>query len=120
MKNRLLNVGLYFAAVIAMGSSALAQVRINEVLADNAGAVIGPGGASSDYVEIINLAGATTNIGGWKLTDTTSSSHSNAFAFPTGTTIPAGGYVVVWLALFCTFNRSCRSNFESGFREFFG
>jgi hypothetical protein len=89
--------GVLTIAATVVWNSAFAQVRINEVMADNGGAVTSPGGASSDYVELINLSPFTTNISGWKLTDTTSSSHSNAFVFPTGTTISAGGYLVVWL-----------------------
>jgi hypothetical protein len=65
-----------------------AQVRINEVMADNGGTVEAPGGGSPDYIELVNTGASATNIGGWKLTDTTSSSDSNLFVFPTGTVIP--------------------------------
>jgi hypothetical protein len=98
MKTRPLHtVGVLLIAATVVWNSAFGQVKINEVMADNGGAVIAPGGGSADYIELINLSGFSTNIGGWKLTDTTSSSFSNAYVFPVGTTIPAGGYLMVWL-----------------------
>src|SRR5436190_13130721 len=91
MKTRPLHaVGVLLVAATVVWNSAFAQVRINEVMADN-------GGGNPDYIELINLAGASTNIGGWKLVDSTSSSDTNAYVYPANTMISAGGYLVVWL-----------------------
>jgi hypothetical protein len=98
MKTRPLHTaGVLLIAATVVWNSAFGQVRINEVMADNGGAVTAPGGGSPDYIELINLSSFTTNISGWKLVDSTSSSDTNAYVFPANTFISAGGYLVVWL-----------------------
>jgi hypothetical protein len=98
MKTRPLHaVSVLVLAATLVWNTAFAQVRINEVMADNGGSVTAPGGGTSDYIELINLSNFPTNITNWKLTDSASSSFSNAYAFPPGTTIPAQGYLMVWL-----------------------
>ncbi|MGE4116199.1 MAG: lamin tail domain-containing protein, partial [Candidatus Nanopelagicales bacterium] len=59
-------------------------VRINEVESS--------GGAPGDWVELKNLATTAVDVSGLVLTD---SNPANAFAIPSGTTIPAGGYHVL-------------------------
>jgi hypothetical protein len=66
-------------------------VRLNEVLAENGGAV-NHGGTFPDYVEIQNTGGSSTNLAGWSLTD---DGNARKFVFPS-VEIPAGGYLVVW------------------------
>jgi hypothetical protein len=70
----------------------LGDVVINEVLADNAGSVTN-GGAFPDWVELHNRGGSLADISGWSLTD---DSDARKFVFPQGTTIPAGGFLVIW------------------------
>ena len=82
-------------ALVTGGASA--QVRMNEIMADNSGAVLAPGGGSSDYVELYNSGVSAVSLAGWKLTDTIVATFSNAFVFPAGTTIAPAGYLVVWL-----------------------
>ena len=83
--------------LVLMAGGASAQVRMNEIMADNSGAVTAPGGGSSDYVELYNSGVSSVSLAGWKLTDTIIATFSNAFVFPAGTTIAPAGYLVVWL-----------------------
>ncbi len=69
------------------GSSTSAQVTISELnynsdSASNAG----------DWIELWNYGSTALNISGWKLKD---GQDNHVFAFPTGTVIPANGYLVV-------------------------
>jgi len=67
-------------------------VRLNEVLADNAGAV-NHAGTFPDFIELLNNGGTPADLSGWSLTDDAS---ARKFVFPPGTSIAAGGYLVVW------------------------
>lgn len=66
-------------------------VRLNEILAENAGAV-NHNGTFPDYVELQNTGGAPVNLAGWSLTD---DGNARKFVFPS-VEIPGGGYLVVW------------------------
>lgn len=57
-------------------------VRINEINA----------AGNTDWIELHNTGATAVNIGGWLLSD---DSNPRQFAFPAGTTLGAGGYVVV-------------------------
>lgn len=70
----------------------LGDVVLNEIGADNGGSVTNDG-AFPDWVELHNRGGTETNIDGWSLTD---DSNARKFVFPGGTSIPAGGFLVVW------------------------
>lgn len=71
---------------------ALPTVRINELMADNTNAVPHEG-TFPDWVELHNAGAAPVSLAGWSLTD---NSDPRQFVFPSGTTIAAGGYLVVW------------------------
>jgi hypothetical protein len=71
---------------------ALGDVRLNEVLAENLSAV-NNSGTFPDYVELHNAGAGAAILDGWSLTD---DGNAQKFVFPDGTTIPAGGYLVVW------------------------
>jgi hypothetical protein len=70
----------------------LPAVRINELMATNLTAVPNAG-TYPDWIELHNSGGSPANIGGWSLTD---DGNPRKFVFGAGTTIPAGGYLVVW------------------------
>ena len=55
--------------------------------------VIANGGANPDYVELINRGATTLDISGYTITD--DPVVPAKFAFPVGTTIAAGGYLIV-------------------------
>ena len=65
-------------------------VVLSEVMAHNVSAVSN-GDRFSDYVELHNRSAAPVSLAGWVLVS------SNNFVFPVGTSIPADGYLVVWL-----------------------
>lgn len=69
------------------GSSASPQVTINEFNynADSAS-------NSGDWIELWNYGSTALNISGWKIKD---GQENHVFVFPTGTVIPANGYLVV-------------------------
>ncbi|HEV7866351.1 MAG TPA: lamin tail domain-containing protein, partial [Chthoniobacteraceae bacterium] len=69
------------------------DVVINEALADNQSAVSN-GGANPDYLELFNATGSNVSLNGWSLTDDVLV--PGKYNFPAGTTIPAGGYLVVY------------------------
>ena len=60
-------------------------VVLNELLADSA--------TSSDWVELHNTGSQAASLAGWSITD---DSDARKFVFPAGTSIAAGGYLVVW------------------------
>jgi hypothetical protein len=67
-------------------------VVINEVMAEN-GNVVPNGGFFPDWVELHNPGAQPVDLAGWSLSD---DSNPRKFVFPAGTTIAAGGYLVVW------------------------
>jgi len=76
--------------VVAPGSSPL---RINEVLASNGGAV-NHFGTTPDVIELYNASDVTVNLTGVRLTD--EMENPDKFIFPSGASIPARGYLVVY------------------------
>jgi len=73
---------------------AKSQVRINEFQASNAITIADPGnGEFNDWVELHNTGPSTITLTGWHLTD---SSDGLKWTFPGGTTIPAGGFLLIW------------------------
>lgn len=90
---------LMFAALAAtwlfVTPTSWAQVYLNELCADNGGAALSPGNTSPDYIELYNTNAVAVNLSGWALTD--DAAVTNKYLFPSGTTIPGKGYIVVWL-----------------------
>jgi len=68
-------------------------IRFNEVMAENSGAVINGITTNSDWLELFNTSGSTVNLASWSLSN---SGNARKYVFPGGTTIAAGGYLVVW------------------------
>ena len=83
---------ILLALTLASSASAL-TVTINEVMADNRTAVAN-GTSFPDYVELKNTTGAAITLIGWSLTNDTAIPAK--YAFPAGTSIAAGGYLVIW------------------------
>jgi len=70
-------------------------LRINEWMSENDGSVPDPtDGAGDDWFEIHNSTGQPVSLAGWKLSDTPSV--PSLFTIPTGWTIPANGFLLVW------------------------
>ncbi|WP_342379662.1 lamin tail domain-containing protein [Myxococcus stipitatus] len=60
---------------------------INEVLVNELGSDV-----SGEFVELVNTGSAAVSVGGWTVWDSGTMRHT----FPAGTTVPAGGVVVVF------------------------
>jgi hypothetical protein len=68
-------------------------VRIDEVLARNDSAV-NHAGTFPDMIELFNEGAATVDLSGMRLTD--DPANPNKFAFPNGTSLAAGAYLIVY------------------------
>ncbi len=75
-------------------SAVVSNVRINEVMASNKGAVPDENGDYPDWVELYNAGSAPADISGYGLSDDIVVLAK--WTFPQGTVIPAGGYLVVY------------------------
>jgi spore coat protein CotH len=69
-------------------------VLINELMADNEKSVADPQGDYDDWIELRNVTSEPFDLSGCYLTD--DPTNPRKWAFPAGTTIPAGGYLLVW------------------------
>jgi hypothetical protein len=67
-------------------------VLLNEVMARNTGALTN-GGTFPDWIELVNNGSSAANLAGWSLSN---DGNARKFVFPSGTSIPAGGYLVVF------------------------
>ncbi len=72
------------------GTAAITTVKINEVESNE--------GTPGDWFELINTGATPIDITGWKMLDNDDS--KTAYVFPSGSTIAAGGYLVVEEATF--------------------
>ncbi len=71
------------------------NVSINEWLADNAGTLADPAdGQFEDWFELYNPGDQTVDLGGYYLTDTLT--NTTKWLIPSGTAIPAHGFLLVW------------------------
>ncbi|HEX9985676.1 MAG TPA: DNA/RNA non-specific endonuclease [Thermoanaerobaculia bacterium] len=92
---------LCFLSIAGVASAASPNVVISQVYGGG-GATTGTPAYLNDYVELFNTSNAAVPIGGWSLqygsaTGNFASSSNNLYAFPAGTTIGAGKYLVVKL-----------------------
>jgi VCBS repeat-containing protein len=71
------------------------DLRINEVLAVNA-STHSHDGAHPDVIELYNYGSTAINLGGMTVSD--DPADTDKFIFPAGTTIPAGGYRLLYAA----------------------
>lgn len=74
--------------------AASTPVVINEFMAANSKTITDPQGENEDWIELHNVTDAPVSLTGRYLTD--ESDNPRKWAFPDGTTIPAGGYLLVW------------------------
>lgn len=77
-----------FHNVIAAGA-----VVINEFMADN-DLIPDPSGETDDWLELYNTTAAAVDLGGLYLSDSAAS--PTKWQFPAGTSLAAGGFLVVW------------------------
>ena len=70
-------------------------VVINELMAANTNSLADPQGQHEDWLELHNVTDNAVNLAGMYLTD--KADNLTKWAFPENTTIPARGYLIVWL-----------------------
>jgi hypothetical protein len=71
----------------------LPAIRFNEAMAENAGLITNGTTTNSDWLELYNAGTNAVSLANWSLSN---SGNARKYLFPTGTTIAAGGYLVVW------------------------
>jgi hypothetical protein len=90
--------GRVTAVLVVLGLTACAAygqgVVINEVMALNASTLADESGQYGDWLELYNPAAQAADVGGMYLSDDLQKPTS--WRIPTGTTIPAGGYLLFW------------------------
>ena len=70
-------------------------IVINELMASNTKSITDPQGQYEDWLELHNLSDNTVNLTGMYLTDKID--NLKKWEFPEDTSIPAHGYLIVWL-----------------------
>lgn len=73
---------------------ALGDVVINELLASNDAANVDENGDFDDWFELYNRGDDDADVSGWQVTD--DFGRDVPYPLPDGTTIPAGGYLLIW------------------------
>ena len=84
-------VGSANISVTNTAASSWAPVRINEWMASNHSFLDPADGQSDDWFELYNPTGAAVSLSSWSLADAVTS-----FTIPSGYSIPAGGFLMVW------------------------
>ncbi|MFY1831479.1 lamin tail domain-containing protein [Myxococcus fulvus] len=74
-------------AISTGGGGGTGTLVINEVLVNEAGSDV-----NGEFVELVNTGTAALSLAGWTVSDAASVRHT----FPSGTTVPAGGVIVVF------------------------
>lgn len=90
------------ALVVFLATGLRAQVLINEFMATNQCIVHNPNqytdnlGGCSDWVELLNTTAAAVDLSGWYMTDRMG--NLTKWQFPAGSTIPANGFLRIWVS----------------------
>ena len=82
------------ASSIAQTLAEFPSLWINEVFPNNVSGPLDNAGDRDPYIEIVNTGLASVDLTGLMLTD--SFTNLTQWTFPAGTTLPAGGFLVVW------------------------
>ena len=80
--------------LVALVIATNTPVVINEFMASNLSTIADPQGEFEDWIELRNLTGSPVDLTGRYLSDEPGTPRK--WAFPSGTTIPANGYLIVW------------------------
>jgi hypothetical protein len=73
---------------------AKSDIVINELLPVNTSVMPDQNGEYDDWIELYNLSGEVKDISGYFLSD--NKDHFSKWEFPSGTTIPGNGYLIIW------------------------
>lgn len=96
VKTAIVGIVALLCSLVFAAEPALAQAapRLNEVVSVNGSGIVDGYGSTSDWIELHNPTGAAVDLTGWGLSD-----DPNAplrWIFPAGSTLAAGGYLVVF------------------------
>ncbi|MBO6584515.1 MAG: lamin tail domain-containing protein [Gracilimonas sp.] len=84
--------------MIALSTSAFAQIKINEIVASNASSHADQNGDNDDWVELYNAGSVSVNLAGMYVSD--DSSQLDKWQIPSGqsatTTISPGEFLILW------------------------
>jgi hypothetical protein len=83
--------------------------QLNELMARNDSAVVNPWGQYCDWIELYNPGAAPLDLSGMSLS--VNQLQPGQWVFPGGTTLAAGGYLVVW----CDDSRAASTNVQVNF-----
>lgn len=84
---------------VESGGVGAADVRINEIVASNDNGLQDEHGDYDDWLELYNPGASEMDLSGWSLTDAYEeymAGGKTGFTFGSGTTVPPGGYLIVW------------------------
>jgi hypothetical protein len=70
------------------------EIVINELLPVNSTTVADQDGEYDDWIELFNLSATSKDISGYFLSD--NRDHFSKWEFPSGTIVPANGYLIIW------------------------
>lgn len=79
---------------VVLPRAATSPVVINELMAANVSTITDPQGEFDDWIELRNLTDQAVDLTGHYLTD--DPAEPTRWAFPAGTSIPPGGFLIVW------------------------
>lgn len=89
------NMVLVVAMICLQATAAFSQIKINEVQSSNSTTIKDPDYHDyADWIELYNTTSSSINIGGYYLTD--NKDEPRKWKIPTGTTIAAKGYLLIW------------------------
>lgn len=83
-----------FSYRVIPAGGAVSAVVLNELMAANAGTVADPQGDFDDWIELRNTTNQDVDLTGHYLSD--NPKNLRKWQFPAGTTVPAGGYLIIW------------------------
>jgi hypothetical protein len=73
---------------------AKSDIVLNELLPVNKSIVTDQNGEYDDWIELYNLSSSVKDISGYFLSD--NKDHFSKWEFPSGTSIPGNGYLIIW------------------------
>lgn len=79
---------------VGLRSGTGTPVVINEVMANNKSVIADPQGEFDDWIELRNVSEESVDLSGWYLSD--DETNPRKWAIPPGTTLEAGGYLLIW------------------------
>ncbi|MDB4354239.1 lamin tail domain-containing protein, partial [Akkermansiaceae bacterium] len=85
---------LFITLTVLVSPVAQSAPILSEVVADNESGLADEEGDLEDWIEICNTSSTAQDLSGWHLSD--DPTNRLKWAFPAGTSIPAGGYLVVF------------------------